>query len=398
MGVFAVILLSQVVLDDTITCGKAAQVLLHHLYLAGLLVDGSSIGTFVFTIDPKFINITLGLAGGPVQRERLAADDGILVETRVTRGFLLGHLTLCPLVEQLSVLTADIAVDRVHLPVEWAAILPGEHLYVFLSGIIRVTVRTFAVAEGTYEVGPLVRSFVTGLSSYSGTVDDFATALIDIPHTVSLTVVLRSGSCSLVQLIPVALLGVTVHEVLTSLQGTLPAGLLEVAVPYQTVLLGLCGAVVIALCIVVERRGIEQQDLGLECHRSSGRPASGVVLGIGVNGVAVVRPAQVGNSLVEQVDHEVSRLLSCSTGNFIRSLQTCKGVVDDGQATIDGVEVEIACCHQTLGLGNHALLLGIGQTGNIIDIVHQQIATTDGFPNKIVCVGNQRVIGITDVG
>ena len=216
----------------------------------------------MLTVNPELVNVTLGLTCRPVQRKRLTAYDGIFIEARVARGSLNNNLTTRPAIEQFTILTTNVSIERVNLPVKRSTITPGEHLNIFLRGIIRMAEWTIAITEGTYEVSPLVRSLITGLSSHTGTVDNFTTTLIDITHTIGLTIVLRANLCtrsnSLIQLIPVAIGVIGIKEVLTSLQSAFPTCLIETTMPYQMVLLSLTCAAIIALGIVIDRRCVEQ--------------------------------------------------------------------------------------------------------------------------------------------
>ena len=214
LGVLAVVLLTEVVLDDTVAGGKAGDILLRDEHIA-VLIDIGSVLTLVLATNPELIDITLRFASGPVQGKRLAAHDGVFIETRVAAGSLLRHLTTSPLIEQLSLITTDLTVQRVNIPIERRTVAPGEHLNILLRGAVGMAERTIAGAERSNEVSPLVRSLVAGLARHTGTVDDLTASLIDVAHTIGLTIVFRLGACGLVQLIPVAVGIVAPEEVLT---------------------------------------------------------------------------------------------------------------------------------------------------------------------------------------
>ena len=123
--------------------------------------------------------------------------------------------------------------------------------------------RTSLCCSRTHEVVPLVRSLVTGGTSYTGRVDDFTAALINIAHTISLTIGIGRGGSRLIQLIPIAIGVIGIHKVLTSLEGTLPTLLFEITMPDDTVTLGIRRAVIVRLISIIKWRGIEEQDLCL---------------------------------------------------------------------------------------------------------------------------------------
>ena len=246
LGVLAIVLLTKVVFDDAIARGEAGDILLRDKHIA-VLIDIGSVLTFVLATNPELIDITLGLASGPVQRESLTADNRILIKTRVSAGGLLCHLTTGPLIEQLSLITTNLTVQRVNSPIKGSAIAPREHLDILLSGAVGMTERTIAASERSYKVSPLVRSLLAGLTRHTGAVDDLTASLINIAHTIGLAIVLGLRACGLVQLIPVAIGFIRLEEVLTGSEGTLPAALLEATVPDDMILLCLRRTVIIRL-------------------------------------------------------------------------------------------------------------------------------------------------------
>ena len=210
--------------------------------------------------------------------------------------------------------------------------------------------------------------------------DNFLTTLIDIAHTVSLTVTVCTLLGSLIQLIEctaftkrgTSWVSFTVRseEIAASLFCTRPTSSVIVAVPYQFLLLSLGGTSIITLVGIEEGRGGKNKNLSLQSQCSCLGPATCIVVSIGVGGVTVPCPTKVWSSSVQQSNHEVNGFFKSATFQ-VGVVSFCSGIclIDDRKASINTEEVEITGSNQTLSLGNHALLLCLCQSWNAVNIL-----------------------------
>ena len=240
--------------------------------LSGVGLRGCTYGS---AANPHLPVGTAGASIAPVQGLAVTVDHHCLVESWVA-GVLqvLQHLLTFHGVA-LHKHIVELAFLLGLVPIEWGTISPGEHLYIFLSGAIGITVVT-AATIGFTSPTKVVPTIVVTMCIVAATdaVQNFRTVLQDVAAAESVTVVLLGGAKWLHQVI----MTVGVHlrkEIGTGLLELLPQFGLAATIPGASVGLGGVLALPVRLAIVEQWRSSKLQHLALQCHGASQCPVSG---------------------------------------------------------------------------------------------------------------------------